>query len=150
MGPCKGGTRTCNAEGSGFGPCVGEVLPEPEDCATTADESCDGASPTCGSDNLWSRRFGVGEGYALDVGADGSPVLGGRFPGSINFGGNTLTSSGGFDGFVTKLDGASGEHIWSRRLGGSEIKRYGRSRSTATAMSWSSASSSVRSAAATR
>lgn len=120
VGACKEGIRTCNADGNGFGACVGEVSPTPENCATPADEDCDGAAPTCGSNNLWSKRFGVAEGYALGVGADGNPVVGGRFPGSISFGGNTLTSSGGFDAFVTKLDGASGEHIWSRRLGGSD------------------------------
>lgn len=120
IGVCQGGTRTCNAEGTGFGPCEGEVLPSQEDCATSEDEDCDGATPTCGSDNLWSRRFGAGEGLGLIVGAGGNPILVGRFPGSLSFGGSTFTSSGGYDAFVAKLDGASGEHLWSRRLGGAE------------------------------
>jgi len=120
VGVCVGGTRTCKADGSGFGACEGEVLPTPENCATSLDEDCDGATPSCGSDNLWSRRFGAGEGFGLAVDAKGDPILVGRFPGSLSFGGNTLTSSGGYDAFIAKLSGASGEHLWSRRLGGNE------------------------------
>ncbi|MDI1475623.1 hypothetical protein [Polyangium sp. y55x31] len=120
VGVCQGGTRTCNAAGTAFGPCEGEVLPSQEDCATSEDEDCDGATPACGSDNLWSRRFGAAEGLALIAGAGGHPILVGRFPGTLSFGGNTFTSSGGYDAFVAKLDGASGEQLWSRRLGGAE------------------------------
>ncbi|MDI1449736.1 hypothetical protein [Polyangium sp. 6x1] len=120
VGVCKGGTRTCNAEGTAFGACEGEVLPSQENCATSDDEDCDGATPTCGSDNLWSRRFGTAEGLGLIAGSGGHPILVGRFPGTLSFGGNTFTSSGGYDAFVAKLDGASGEHLWSRRLGGGE------------------------------
>ncbi|UQA56074.1 hypothetical protein [Polyangium aurulentum] len=120
VGVCKVGTRVCNADGSGFGGCVGEVVPSAENCVTPQDESCDGMAPSCGSDTLWSRRFGEGEGYGVVVGPDGNPVVVGRFSSSINFGGNTLSSAGGYDAFVAKLDGSSGEHIWSRRLGGSD------------------------------
>jgi hypothetical protein len=42
VGPCRGGTSTCNEEGSAFGPCEGEVAPVPEDCNTPADDDCDG------------------------------------------------------------------------------------------------------------
>lgn len=42
VGPCAAGTATCNASGTGFGPCVGEVVPVPETCATTIDDDCDG------------------------------------------------------------------------------------------------------------
>ncbi len=42
MGVCKGGTKTCNAEGTAFGPCEGEVLPKDETCLTPFDENCDG------------------------------------------------------------------------------------------------------------
>jgi len=119
VGVCKVGTRVCNADGLGFGGCVSEVVPSAENCATPVDESCDGMTPSCGSDTLWSRRFGEGEGYGVAVGPDGNPVVVGRFSSSISFGGNELSSSGGYDAFVAKLDGSSGEHIWSRRLGGS-------------------------------
>jgi hypothetical protein len=120
VGICVAGTRTCSADGTGFGPCLDEVVPKPEDCSTPEDDDCDGKAPPCTSDNLWSKRFGPAEGLGIAVGSDGNPVLVGRFSGSINFGGNNMNSSGGYDAFVVKLDGASGEHLWSRRLGGNE------------------------------
>ena len=43
VGICKAGERTCNAGGTGFGVCVGEVKPAAEDCATDDDENCDNA-----------------------------------------------------------------------------------------------------------
>lgn len=42
VGPCKAGTQTCEANGLGFGPCVGAVLPSFEICANNNDEDCDG------------------------------------------------------------------------------------------------------------
>ncbi|APR84777.1 Tryptophan synthase alpha chain [Minicystis rosea] len=42
VGACKAGTRTCAADGSGFGPCIGEVVPTAETCATAEDDDCDG------------------------------------------------------------------------------------------------------------
>ncbi|MGK3972631.1 MopE-related protein [Sorangium sp. So ce118] len=41
-GRCAGGTVRCDAQGTGFGPCEGEVVPAPETCATPADDDCDG------------------------------------------------------------------------------------------------------------
>lgn len=42
VGACVGGVTTCNAEGSGFGPCEGEVQPIDEDCDNQSDDDCDG------------------------------------------------------------------------------------------------------------
>lgn len=43
VGICKSGQKTCNPDGSGFGSCEGEVLPQAtESCASTEDENCDG------------------------------------------------------------------------------------------------------------
>lgn len=42
VGVCKGGTQICGAQGMPEGPCVGEILPAPETCATPGDEDCDG------------------------------------------------------------------------------------------------------------
>ncbi|MGC4117712.1 MAG: hypothetical protein QM765_24775 [Myxococcales bacterium] len=42
VGACKAGTWTCNAEGIGFGPCTGEVVPSAETCDTPEDDDCDG------------------------------------------------------------------------------------------------------------
>ena len=42
-GTCKRGQQTCNADGTGFGECVGEVLPAmADDCAKGLDTTCDG------------------------------------------------------------------------------------------------------------
>ncbi|XYI03887.1 MopE-related protein [Sorangium sp. So ce1128] len=41
-GRCAGGTARCDAQGTGFGPCEGEVVPAPETCATPVDDDCDG------------------------------------------------------------------------------------------------------------
>jgi hypothetical protein len=43
VGNCKAGTRTCNFDGLGWGPCQGQVLPAEELCASGADEDCDGS-----------------------------------------------------------------------------------------------------------
>jgi hypothetical protein len=42
VGPCVGGTQVCNSAGTGFGPCMGEVLPQPETCNTPIDDNCNG------------------------------------------------------------------------------------------------------------
>jgi len=42
VGVCVAGTTTCNTDGNGFGPCVGEVVPTDEDCDLPTDEDCDG------------------------------------------------------------------------------------------------------------
>ena len=44
VGPCKGGMQTCNAQGTGFGVCAGEVVPVPETCNTPIDDNCNGAT----------------------------------------------------------------------------------------------------------
>ncbi len=42
-GICSSGTATCNAEGTAYGPCENQVLPEATDlCANNLDDNCDG------------------------------------------------------------------------------------------------------------
>ncbi|HEY0138019.1 MAG TPA: choice-of-anchor L domain-containing protein [Nannocystis sp.] len=44
IGVCKGGLQTCNAQGTGYGSCTGEVLPGALDlCANSLDDDCDGS-----------------------------------------------------------------------------------------------------------
>jgi protein-arginine deiminase len=48
VGICNSGSQVCNNDGSGWGPCNGETLPQPvDDCNTSADEDCDGANDIC-------------------------------------------------------------------------------------------------------
>jgi len=50
VGVCTGGLQTCDATGTGYGPCVGEVLPSQEVCATMEDDDCDGQANEDGPD----------------------------------------------------------------------------------------------------
>jgi hypothetical protein len=114
VGRCRSGKRTCLPSGTGFGPCLDQVVPEPEVCATSRDENCDGVS-TCG-DTVWSRRLG---GPAEEAGAvvasdaDGNVYVAGYYREPIDLGGGVLPSvDGSRDLYVLKLDpGAT--HLWS-------------------------------------
>jgi hypothetical protein len=74
---------------------------------------------------IWSKSFGdefdqQATNVALD--AKGQPVVVGTFASTIDFGGGTLTSTGGqadsgANIFVAKFDTA-GNHLWSRGFGG--------------------------------
>jgi hypothetical protein len=69
--------------------------------------------------HLWSKRFGDGDpqhGYSVATDGAGNVVLTGLLYGTVDFGGGPLTSAGGSDIFVAKLD-AFGNHVWSKRFG---------------------------------
>jgi hypothetical protein len=75
-------------------------------------------SPT--GQHLWSRQFGGTSGEdvrGVAVDGAGDVFLTGQFLGAISFGGPNLTSAGNEDIFLAKLSGASGNHVWSKRLG---------------------------------
>jgi len=76
---------------------------------------------TSGGQFVWAKKFG-GSGdetvFGLAVDSVGDVALAGKFQNSINFGGGNLSSAGGDDGFVAKILGASGAHVWSKRFGG--------------------------------
>lgn len=45
VGACQDGTQTCDADGMGYGPCTGDVLPAATDsCETPVDDDCDGTT----------------------------------------------------------------------------------------------------------
>ncbi len=44
VGPCLAGVHTCNANGTAFGPCVGEILPAAEGCPDLVDDDCNGVA----------------------------------------------------------------------------------------------------------
>jgi len=70
--------------------------------------------------HLWSKRYGdVADQWGLDAAVDtaGNVFVTGWFYGTVNFGGQQLSDLGGSDSFVVKLD-PSGNHLWSKRLGG--------------------------------
>ncbi|MDI1475898.1 carboxypeptidase regulatory-like domain-containing protein [Polyangium sp. y55x31] len=116
VGICAMGLRTC--ESGFFGPCLGQVTPQPEDCATVdVDDNCDGTS-SCQGLPLWSKHWGYGEVSAGSIAVDGADnaVIAGYFAGFLDFGGEPLRGGGVGTIFVAKLD-AGGNHLWSRGFG---------------------------------
>jgi hypothetical protein len=70
--------------------------------------------------HLWSKRFGstaTDQGTGVSTDTSGNVIVVGTFNGSINLGGGGLTSAGGRDMFVAKFS-ATGQHLWSKRFGG--------------------------------
>jgi hypothetical protein len=64
----------------------------------------------------WAIRAGatdVDRGNDIAVDADGNAYVSGWFQGTVTFGTTTLTWSGDTDGFVAKLDSASGNVSWA-------------------------------------
>lgn len=125
VGNCKPGVMTCNAQGTAYGPCVGEVLPAIENCATPEDEACNGGGDACGGAG-WSKVFGgvlEEEGWDITTDPAGNVVVIGHFDGTVDFGGGPLTSNGNSDVFIVKY-ASNGAHIWSKQFGGVG-KQYG-------------------------
>ena len=86
--------------------------------------------------HAWSKRFGDAReqrALGIDIDSDGAAYVTGDIQGTADFGGGVLTSAGGRDHFVTKLD-ATGAHVFSKRLGGAgEGKLHGAAREGAAA-----------------
>ena len=128
-GICTAGVcqaATCNdsvANGSETGVDCGGVCPHcPDgeaclggtDCVSTI---CEAA--VCKSNVTWAARAGeAGEQTALGAAFDaqGNVIVTGAFHGTMDWGGGVLTSAGGSDIFLVKLDKA-GKHLWSKRFG---------------------------------
>ncbi len=69
--------------------------------------------------HLWSRSSGDSDDQlatAVAVDALGSVYIAGSFSGAADFGGDALSSAGGYDIFVAKF-AFDGAHVWSRSFG---------------------------------
>ena len=69
----------------------------------------------------WNKQLGgTGHDYVSSLAVDTSKnlIAVGSFQGTVNFGDGSVESAGGYDGFVVKYD-PSGNHLWSKRFGGS-------------------------------
>ncbi|UCF04547.1 MAG: SBBP repeat-containing protein [bacterium] len=69
--------------------------------------------------HLWSKRFGDSdyeEGSSVGTDISGNVYFSGRFAGTVNFGGGTLISTGGYDLYLAKFS-SGGSHLWSDRYG---------------------------------
>lgn len=72
---------------------------------------------------LWAVQFGStssadtgSKAIALDT--SGNAIIAGKFIGSVQFGSLALTSAGGTDAFLAKLDGNDGRFVWAQSRGG--------------------------------
>ncbi len=73
--------------------------------------------------SLGGTGFDYGNGVAIDTA--GNIVATGTFEGSANFGGSTLAAAGGSgdaDIFLVKLAGATGAHLFSKRIGSTGVE----------------------------
>jgi hypothetical protein len=70
----------------------------------------------------WVKPFGgAGNDEARTVAVSGTSIyVGGRFENTANFGSASTTSTGGYDGFIAKLEdaGNSGDFAWVKSVGG--------------------------------
>ena len=74
---------------------------------------------------LWAVNAGGGswdEGYDIDVDVEGNAFVAGYFNGTATFGSQTLTSGGGIDIFVAKLN-SNGNWLWAVQAGGTADDR---------------------------
>jgi hypothetical protein len=78
---------------------------------------------------VWGKQLGgtsPGQGYSIAVDASGNVYTTGLFGGTVDFdpgpGTFNLTSAGSDDIFISKLD-ASGNFVWAKRMGGTDIDR---------------------------
>ncbi len=122
VGVCKSGTHVCLPDGSAFGECGGDVLPQAENCLTLEDEACNGtnASECPALGNGWFKTFGSLDAaqsvFDVAVTPTGEIVAVGGFADTIDFGIGPMASTGSADIFVAKFD-ALGNAIWSKRFG---------------------------------
>lgn len=120
VGACQTGAQTCAPDGMSWGPCVGDVVPQPENCATPEDEDCDGQTPACPEQGLqWAKQFFNFDhlAWAQNVGVDAAGnmvVVGWSDGGPVDFGGGGgMGPPAGYALVVAKLDGG-GNHVWSK------------------------------------
>lgn len=124
QGICKAGVETCLPDGSVYGACVGEQLPEAESCATPIDEDCDGVAPACEGLCLWALALGDMEDQAavrIAVDETGRVFGAGTFSGSLALGDQKEVSAAGGDVFVAQLS-AEGAPGWLRAFHGEGLR----------------------------
>src|SRR5262249_48316132 len=124
--PCRGGTATCEPDGSGFGGCVGGVTPQPASRAGTSDGGWLGDADCGARAGVIGTAGGATVGGAT-VDAKGYVYVVGWFGGVIQLPGLTLTAkagSSGADAFLIKLD-VHGTPVWGRNFGGPSVTARG-------------------------
>ena len=117
LGLCVAGTKTCNALGNAYGPCLGEVTPQQDLCATPDDEDCNNLALPCLDPSPAQQDYGAMglSGSVTSIASDSSAnVIFGGPSGSFDYGGGKVT---GNPGVVVKL-GSGLDLVWSKGLPG--------------------------------
>jgi len=117
VGACIGGVHTCNAEGTAWGLCEGQILPSVDGCLTPVDEDCDGKNPVCPA--TFSLQAGDAKTqlvHGVAAAVNGGFVLAGELEGTLAVGPLSLSSAGLSDAYVLKLD-ENGAPIWGFAFG---------------------------------
>lgn len=129
VGMCHGGSVGCDLFGNAA--CVGQRLPQPEDCSTLGDDDCDGSNE-CQGVNRWlwwptDSTCGSGRSNVLGLTVDGAGniLVVGALEGSLNLGGGLSLTGDAYDLYVAKFD-TNGLPLWGR-----VIQRHAWSRGSA-------------------
>lgn len=119
QGICKSGTRTCDAQGQSFGPCMNQTLPMVEDCTTVADENCDGLTPPCPGTTIWSHNRGdTVDDEANSVAIDnlGNVIIGGYGTLNPDFGCGPMVIGPNYSALIYKLTPDGNNCLWQRNF----------------------------------
>lgn len=123
VGLCQDGTGTCNALGTGWSACSGDVVPVEEDCTSLNDEDCDGKlNNDCPVGDEYSTPYPA-TGGAVAVGAYTSTNdalwVAANFSGVLDLFDMTLSTSGlsDVDAVVFKVN-PEGDLAWAEQFGG--------------------------------
>jgi len=120
--PCDSFCSACNVLFS-EGICTSHPAGSDPDLECSAGAGvCDGGSACVDGSPDYVKQFGDAgtfqQGWSMAVDTGNNVLLTGHFDGQVDFSGmNPLTSNGGTDVFVAKLD-AMGDRLWSRQFGG--------------------------------
>lgn len=105
VGACQSGTQTCNAQGTGWGACMGQILPAAEVCGSGIDENCNGQADE--NPDIDGDGWGVCDGDCCDSVGPGclNPVL--VNPGAFEYPGNMVDDNcdGVVDNVLPSCDG---------------------------------------------
>ena len=119
VGVCEPGTKLCNAQGSGYGACTGDVVPQPlEDCNTAGDDDCNGSG--CVGAHLFSKEWGSGtddEGFFVTTDTSGNILVSGYMTATSDFGCGPLSAPGVGDAALLVKLGPTGNCLWNKALG---------------------------------
>ncbi len=133
-GVCSAGTQTCSEDGSGYGPCEGEVLPATETCNAPDDEDCDGdtneegdgcvcapnGSASCYTGPPATAGVGLCVAGNAACNAEGTalgPCVGEVLPAAESC---AATTDPNCDGIVAPS--CTGNHVWSKKFGDEQLE----------------------------